>query len=106
MLVLKLNFGINNEEKTVNILPTPTVIEKETLEELPIEVINDGNPEYPLAKLLPYTTNEFSVIGYDEAFVLVAKDKSENKVENEKEIKKWIEDNIPGDNLHKILWLN
>ena len=107
LIVLKLVYGNENKNQTSNLSPTPTVISllispKPT--EISYEVLNDGNPDYPLQKLLPYSTDNFKIIGYDEPYTLVVKIKSGTKEENEKEIKQWIDKNFSGNTDHKIIF--
>jgi hypothetical protein len=107
LLILKLIYGSKNESQTSNIIPTPvpTIIQQE-LTTISNEALNDGNPEYPLQKLMPYSTDNFKILGYDDPFTLIVRNKLGNKTENEKEIRKWIEENLPGDTKHKIIFLD
>jgi len=103
-------FYKESEENKNNIIPTPIVltptkeVTKEKTNDFDYEVLNDGNPEYPLVRLLPYSTDFFKIIGYDDPYTLVVRVKNKNKLEVEEEIKEWIEKNIPGDNEHKIIF--
>lgn len=105
LIVLKIVYGDREDNNQVNqITPTPTIIKEEIKPEIVYEALNDGNPDYPLKKVLPYSTDSFSIIGYDEPFTLLVRIKSGDKTEIEKEVKQWIEKYIPGDTDHKIIY--
>jgi len=106
LIVLKLiyNNGNKNQVDDKVLIPTPTLSRLTPTKGISYEVLNDGNPDYPLKKLLPYSTDKFKIIGYDDPFILVVRIKSGTNIEVEKEIREWIEKNIPGDKEHKIIF--
>lgn len=106
LIVLKLVYGDEDKNQISNLKPTPTEIKIPESTEISYEALNDGNPEYPLSKLLPYITDNFKIIGYDNPYTLVVRIKSGTKEEIEKEIKQWIKNYIPGDKDHKIIFTN
>lgn len=106
LIVLKIIYGNSNPDQNNIVLPTltPTPEIIQNTNDIDEEVLNDGNPEYPLKKVLPYTTDKFKIIGYDEPYTLVVRIKSGTKTEVEKEIRLWIDKNLPGDSEHKLIF--
>lgn len=106
LIVLKLIYGSQNKNQVnqIKIFPTPTMAQQKPTNIISEEVLNDGNPDYPLKKLLPYSTDKFKIIDYDDPYILLVRIKSGTKIEVEEEIKQWIEKNIPGDKEHKIIY--
>lgn len=107
LLVLQIVYKTKNQEE-ISIptpTPTPTIIKPKEIDGISYEVLNDVNPNYPLKKLLPYSTDNFSILGYDDPFTLIVRNISGDEVTNEKEIRQWIEKYIPGDKEHKIVFL-
>ena len=106
MTIIKLSYKEEKKGEEPQLTPTPTQIPiSPMISNFSYEEINDGNPEYPLQKKLPYTTDNFTIIGYDEPFTLVVRDKIGNQERVKGEVKEWIETYIPDDTKHKLVFL-
>ena len=108
---LKIRYGSKennngNEEITkeeIIIKTTPTVLPGKA-DILSNEIVNDGNPDFPLAKKLPYYSENFSVLDYIKELTLYVEIKNGSSEEVTKEVEAWIKEINPNIEKHEIIF--
>lgn len=110
LIIIKLIYKEDNKNQIETIVPTstpsPTVLMEPTLsvEKFKTETSLEINYDYPLAQILPYSTENFVIERYTKPLVIEVDALNIDKVLVEKQVMEWINKNGSTAESHKIVW--
>ncbi|MDD4026829.1 MAG: hypothetical protein PHO75_01405 [Candidatus Shapirobacteria bacterium] len=108
LIIVKFLYrGEDKKEIIVPVItPTPTVLIEPTVsvEEFKTEIGQEINYNYPLAQILPYSTENFKIERYTKPLVIEVEALNSDQVLVEKEVVEWINKNGSTAEKHKIVW--
>lgn len=110
LIFIKLIYSGKNNNQTEVIVPiitpTPVVSVEPTIstKEFQTEISQEINYDYPLAQILPYSTENFIIERYTKPLVIEVEALNSDKVLVEKQVMEWINKNGSTAESHKIVW--